>query len=134
MFRSQEEVAIHTEEVAFDALGLRDSLDAVNGCRVTLGREARSLLAMHLLDFDITVIDGIGQMGGGALGLPTGNRAVIQYDNLSSFAGELVRRGQACDAGADDADIRFRIPSKRIGAAKPPSSPSRPTSLLPAPV
>ena len=66
-----------------------------------------ALLAVHLLDFDVAIIDGVGQMGGGALGLATGHRAVVQYDNVSAFTGELVSRGQAGDAGSDDADVRF---------------------------
>lgn len=48
-------------------------------------------------------------MGGGTLGLPTGHRAVIQYDNVSAFRGELVSCGQAGNARSDDADIGFYI-------------------------
>jgi hypothetical protein len=62
---------------------------------------------VHLLDFDVAIINRVGQMGGDTLGLPTGHRVVIQYDKLFAFRGKLISRGQAGDASSDDADIGF---------------------------
>ena len=76
---------------------------------MALRGETCAFLTVHLLDFDVAIINRVGQMGGGTLGLPTGHRAVIQYDNVSAFRGKLVSRGQAGNPSSDDADIRFYI-------------------------
>ena len=110
----REEVAVDAEEVAVDPFFLSDRLDPVDGRGVALGGQPGPFLAVHLLDLDVSVVDGIREVGGGALGLPAGDGAVVQDDHALAFAGEQVSRGQSGDAGTDDADVRLHVLRQRL--------------------
>ncbi len=105
----QEQVAVDAEEVAVDPFVVRDRLDPVDGRGVALGGKPGPVLAVDLLDLDVAVIDGVGQVGGRALRLSAGDGAVIQHDDALALAGEQVGRGQPGDPRADDADVRLHI-------------------------
>jgi len=64
---------------------------------------------MHSLNFDVAVVDGIGQMGGGSSGFATGNVAVIQDRHGFASAAELVRTAEAGDPSADNTDIDANV-------------------------
>ena len=110
----QEQVAVNAEEVAVDPFFVRDRLDQVDGRGVALGGKPGPVLAVDLLDLDVAVIDGVGQVGGRALSLSAGDGAVIQHDDALALAGEQVGRGQPGDPRADDADVRLHVLRQRL--------------------
>ena len=104
--RRNEEVAVQPREVAFDPFVLDDSLDAIDRCRVALGSEASAFLPVQALQLEITVVEGVHQMGRRATGLSAPQRPVVQDHDRLAFSTEQISGGQAGDARPDDTYIR----------------------------
>jgi hypothetical protein len=63
-FRWKKQKPIKPFKVAVDLFFVDDALDLVYRRSVTLGREARSVFSVNLLQLEITVVQGICKMGG----------------------------------------------------------------------
>ena len=71
--------------------------------------DARSPLAMHLLEPVESIVHRIGQVRRRAPRLAAPDRSVVEHDDRLSDLRQQVRRRDAGDPRADDADIRRRI-------------------------
>jgi hypothetical protein len=59
VFRGQDQVAIHTTEVACDGFLLNGLLDPIDGGRMACRSETSASFAMDSLDFGVSIIDDI---------------------------------------------------------------------------
>ena len=130
---SQEQVAVDAAEVAIDSLSCEmASMRSMAAAWLSAAKSA-PLHAVDPLDFGEAVVDGVGQVGGRALGLSAGDGPVVQHDDALAFAGQQVGRGQPGDSRPDHADVRLLRPSPGIDAGGPRDSIQTDWSLL-APV
>jgi hypothetical protein len=101
----RKQIAVEATEITVDVLGFGDHLHSVDRHRMALDDVPRSLLAIELLEHMDPIVHRIGEMGGRAAGLASAERPIVNDDDVLAGLGERVRRRQAGDAGADDADV-----------------------------
>src|SRR5438046_5785681 len=92
--RRNEEVAVQALEIAFDPLVLDDSLDAIDRRGVTLGSEPSGFFSVQSPQLEVTIVEGVHQMGGGATGLPSPQWPVVQDHDRLAFPTEQISGGQ----------------------------------------
>lgn len=109
VLRRQEQPAVHTAEVAVDALLLRDPADHLDGGGMALRRQPGAGLPDLLLQEAVAVVDGVGEMGRGPAGLPAADGSLVHHQDLPSLAGQQTGRGHPGDARADDHHVGRRI-------------------------
>ncbi|SRR5258706_13053062 len=86
----------------------------MNGRHVTFGRQARSFLAVELLDVVIAVVQRGGEMSSGAAGLTSTDLSIVdQHDGTASTCEKIGRR-HSRDSRSNDADVRAQILGKRL--------------------
>jgi hypothetical protein len=119
-----EEIAVHALEVAGDLLAGSDGLDAVDGGGVALRGQLRAPLPVQPLQDEEAIVEGAGEVGGGAARLAAADGAVVEHDHLAAFAREQVGGGQARDPRPHHADVGGQVlgqgrPAGDIGGAHP---------------
>jgi hypothetical protein len=76
---------------------------------MALRGESGPPLAVQLPDPPVAIVDGAGEMSGGAAGLSGSDGTVVHHDDGAPPAQQLIGRRESGDSRADHADIRRRI-------------------------
>src|SRR3954469_5614583 len=106
---AEEQVALDTLELAVDVFHRSDAFDAMNRGHVALRGEARTFLAVELLDVVVPVVQGGSEMRGGSTGFASADRAIIDDDDSTAGARQQVRRSHAGDARSDYANVGTKV-------------------------
>jgi len=101
----EKEVAIDAREVAVDPVVMRERLDEVDCGGVRCGGNARAFAAVHARDFDVAVVDFIGEMRGRARCFSAADLSIVDDDDSTSFEREEIGRCQSRDSGSDYASL-----------------------------
>lgn len=113
--RAQE--AVEAAQVARDALVAHDVLDGGDRCDVAPGHQARDVPPMDALDRLEPPVHGGREVGRRACALATADRPVVEHDRAASALLQQIRRGQAEDPRADDADGASAVVRERRARA-----------------
>ena len=105
----KKQVTVKPREVAGDVLLSGNGFNPVDRRAVTFRRQACPPFAVQALDFEVTVVDRIGQMGCGNFGHAAGQGTVVENGHGLAGFREQVCGGQAGNARADYADIRAGV-------------------------
>jgi hypothetical protein len=81
---------------------------------VALRGEPRSFLAVQLLELEIAIVERVREMRRSAARLAAPGRAVVHHHDVPARAREVVGRGEARDARADDAYLGLEIAAERL--------------------
>src|SRR5690606_37052162 len=118
------EEAVDALQLAAQVLLADDAFDGSDGRDVARRDELRRLLAVHALELRVAAIERAREVRRRARRLPAGDRTVVEDDRVVSGVLKEVRRRQAEDAGADDADRAARAVAERraaqFGGTAPP--------------
>jgi hypothetical protein len=68
-----------------------------------------ALLRDHGVVSSLNVVEGVTEVGRGALGLAAGDSGVVEYDDRLPLSREQVRGRHPGDPGTDHADVRPRV-------------------------
>ena len=120
----KKQVTVKPREVAGDVLLSGNGFNPVDRRAVTFRRQACPPFAVQALDFEVAVVDRIGQMGCGNFGHAAGQRTVVDNDDGLTGLSEQVGGGQAGNACADDAGVRADVlvqgrASRHVGGCRP---------------
>ena len=108
-----EQIAVQARKVAVDVPVARDALDGVDRRGMAFRRQPGAVGAVQPFEVVKTIVEGAHEVRGRPARLASGNRAVVEHDDLLSFLGEQISSGQAGDPGAYDADVGDRVSGKR---------------------
>jgi hypothetical protein len=118
--RRLEQVAVDAVKKTVDLLPGNGLFDKIDGRGVAGGSEAGAVLTVDAFHLDEAVIDGAGEVGGGASGLAASDGTIIHHQHALAGLAQGVGRRQSGNAGADDADVGVRVGTQALPERRGP--------------
>src|ERR1019366_1059205 len=103
---------VDTGEIAIDTFVGANLFDAIEGGPLTFEIKLSLVLAPHLDEFEVKIVDLIAQMGAGAGGHTAGYGTAIDYDNLAAGTCQFIRNGQPGYSATNHKEFRLQIGCK----------------------
>ena len=107
--RRNKEKSVQPGKIAGNAFVLDNGFDGINGGRMAVGRQLRSLAAVQPFEFIVAIIERVGEVRSGAAGFSPAYRTIVKHDDRFAFARQHVSGAQSGN-GSDC--VSFRVPGQ----------------------